>query len=296
MKPHRHPDWLIPQWPAPAHVRAVFTTRAGGCSPAPWDSLNLGDHVGDAPSCVADNRRTLALATGCQPVFVQQVHGQQVVVLEPASAALSGQVADAAVTRHRALGCTIMVADCLPVLLAHLDEPVVAAAHAGWRGLAGVGGVSGQPGLVQNAQPGAQPQASAGVLAAVFSRFSELAGQSQRQAAGRTIAWLGPCIGPAAFEVGAEVKAVFEAWHPGAGACFVARPGQPPAGGAPKYLADLAGLARLQFRALGITAVYGNDGSASWCTVSQASRFFSHRRDAGGGRSTGRMAACIWQV
>jgi copper oxidase (laccase) domain-containing protein len=290
LNPHQHPDWLIPQWPAPEHVRAVFTTRAGGCSPAPWDSLNLGDHVGDAPARVADNRQTLARATGCQPVFVQQVHGQQVVVLEPASADLSGQVADAAVTRQRGLGCTIMVADCLPVLLAHLDAPVVAAAHAGWRGLAG------QPGLGQNPQPGAQPPASAGVLAAVFSRFSELAGQSQRQAAGRTIAWLGPCIGPAAFEVGAEVKAVFEAWHPGAGACFVALPGQPPAGSTPKYLADLAGLARLQLHALGIAAVYGNDSSTGWCTVSQASRFFSHRRDAGGGRSTGRMAACIWQV
>jgi YfiH family protein len=279
LNPHWHPDWLIPQWPAPAHVHAVFTTRAGGCSPAPWDSLNLGDHVSDAPACVADNRQTLALATGCQPVFVQQVHGQQVVELDSTGAELSSQVADASVTRQRNLGCTIMVADCLPVLLAHLDEPVVAAAHAGWRGLAG-----------------AQPQDAAGVLAAVFERFSELAGQSQRQSAGRTIAWLGPCIGPAAFEVGAEVKAVFEAWHPGAGACFVARPGQPPAGSTPKYLADLAGLARLQLRALGINAVYGNDSSADWCTVSQASRFFSHRRDAGGGRSTGRMAACIWQV
>ena len=290
MNLYQHPDWLIPQWPAPEHVRAVFTTRAGGCSPAPWDSLNLGDHVGDAPARVSDNRQTLALATGCQPVFVQQVHGQQVVVLDPASAELSGQVADAAVTRQRGLGCTIMVADCLPVLLAHLDAPVVAAAHAGWRGLAG------QPGLGQNPQSGAQPPASAGVLAAVFSRFSELAGQSQRQAAGRTIAWLGPCIGPAALEVGAEVKAVFEAWQPGAGACFVALPGQPPAVSNPKYLADLAGLARLQLHALGITAVYGNDSSTGWCTVSQASRFFSHRRDAGGGRSTGRMAACIWQV
>jgi copper oxidase (laccase) domain-containing protein len=249
--------------------------------------------VSDAPACVADNRQTLALATGCQPVFVQQVHGQQVVELDSAGAELSSQVADAAVTRQRNLGCTIMVADCLPVLLAHLDEPVVAAAHAGWRGLAGEGSGSG---LGQSAQLGAQPPASAGVLAAVFSRFSELAGQSPHQAAGRTIAWLGPCIGPAAFEVGAEVKAAFEAWHPDAGTCFVARPVQPPSASTPKYLADLAGLARLQLRALGITAVYGNDSSAGWCTVSQASRFFSHRRDAGGGRSTGRMAACIWQV
>ena len=287
MNPHSHPDWLIPQWPAPGNVRAVFTTRAGGCSPAPWNSLNLGEHVGDAPAHVAANRQTLALAIGCQAVFLQQVHGQQVAVLDAASAGLSSQLADAAVTRQRALGCTVMVADCLPVLLAHQDEPVVAAAHAGWRGLAG---------WAPSPQVVALPQSSAGVLEATFSRFSNLAGQSPSQAAGRTIAWLGPCIGPAAFEVGAEVKSVFEAWHPGAGAFFESQPDQLPANSTPKYLADLAGLARFQLHAMGITAVYGNDSSAGWCTVSQASRFFSHRRDAGGGRSTGRMAACIWQV
>jgi copper oxidase (laccase) domain-containing protein len=275
---HWHPEWLIPQWPAPSGVRAVFTSRAGGQSPAPWDSLNLGEHVQDAPSRVAANRQTLALATACRPVFLRQVHGEQVAVLEAQSLGLSDPQADAAVTRERGLACTIMVADCLPVLLAHLDLPVVAAAHAGWRGLAGLGA-------------GGLAGSSAGVLGAVFSRFADLAGQSQAQAAQRTIAWLGPCIGPGAFEVGAEVKAAFEAWHPGSGAYFAALPGLPA-----KYLADLAGLARLKLHALGIAGVYGNDGSPGWCTVGGPSSFFSHRRDTALGHSTGRMAACIWQI
>lgn len=256
----------------------MFTSRAGGQSPAPWDSLNLGEHVQDAPSRVAANRQTLALATACRPVFLRQVHGEQVAVLEAQSLGLSDPQADAAVTRERGLACTIMVADCLPVLLAHLDLPVVAAAHAGWRGLAGLGA-------------GGLAGSSAGVLGAVFSRFADLAGQSQAQAAQRTIAWLGPCIGPGAFEVGAEVKAAFEAWHPGSGAYFAALPGLPA-----KYLADLAGLARLKLHALGIAGVYGNDGSPGWCTVGQPSSFFSHRRDTALGHSTGRMAACIWQI
>jgi YfiH family protein len=284
LNPNWHPDWLIPQWPAPAGVRAVFTTRAGGQSPAPWGSLNLGDHVGDAPQRVAVHRQALALATACQPVFMQQVHGAGVLVLDRQNAALPGQVADAAVTRQNALGCTIMVADCLPVLLAHLDEPVVAAAHAGWRGLAGLA-------------TGAQAEASVGVLDAVFSRFAALAGQSPAQAAARSIAWLGPCIGPSAFEVGAEVKAAMQAWHPGSDAFFVPLSGRGPSDAAPpKYLADLAGLARMKLQALGLSGVYGNDGSADWCTVSQPSSFFSHRRDAAFGRSTGRMAACIWRL
>jgi len=141
---------------------------------------------------------------------------------------------------------------------------------------------------------GAGSVASEGVLGTVFSRFADLAGQSQTQAAQRTIAWLGPCIGPSAFEVGAEVKAAFEAWHPGSGAYFAALPGLRPAGMPAKYLADLAGLARLKLHALGIAGVYGNDGSPGWCTVGQPSSFFSHRRDTALGHSTGRMAACIW--
>jgi copper oxidase (laccase) domain-containing protein len=175
-----------------------------------------------------------------------------------------------------------MVADCLPVLFAHLDHPIVAAAHAGWRGLAG----SAVP-----ADSGAEQMLVDGVLEATFKRFSTLVGMTPDQVAPRTIAWLGPCIGPTAFEVGADVKLAFEAVHPAAAALFSAVQKQThPL----KYLADLPGLARLRLRALGITQIYGNNGTDDWCTVSRPSRFFSHRRDASGGRNTGRMAACIW--
>ncbi len=296
-----HPDWLIPEWPAPPGVRAVFTTRAGGVSPAPYDSMNLGEHVGDRASLVAANRDALRLAMGCRPVFLQQVHGREVLELDHDTD--QGRVGDASVTRQRGLACTIMVADCLPVLFAHLDLPVVAAAHAGWRGLAGVGGPDSA----------ADPQASGGVLEAVFLRFAALLGSCPAEVATRTIAWLGPCIGPSEFEVGAEVKAAFEAANPAAGAFFAPRTSQvlgaaslvTAAGSAQwvaanashaKYACDLPGLARLKLRALGIHQLFGNDGGAAWCTVSQPSRFFSHRRDAGGGLSTGRMAACIWRV
>ncbi|GAB3480150.1 peptidoglycan editing factor PgeF [Polaromonas eurypsychrophila] len=264
-----NPDWLTPDWPAPPGVRAVLTTRHGGVSVAPWDSLNLGDHVGDVPAQVAANRALLAQVTGAKPVFLQQVHGSAVLPLDGQTP--HGLQADAAITSQRGVACTIMVADCLPVLFTHTEGGSVAAAHAGWRGLAGRQGD--------------------GVLEQAFERFRALAHKGRAPAAINTIAWLGPCIGPTAFEVGAEVRAAFVDNDPGAAACFTAAaPG--------KYLADLAGLARLRLQALGITQIFGNDGSASWCTVGNASRFFSHRRDAGvrgnGRKTTGRMAACIW--
>jgi YfiH family protein len=277
-------DWLIPQWPAPEGVRAVFTTRQGGVSLPPYDTLNLGDHVGDAFAAIAANRLIFQRAIGCKPVFLQQVHGTGVVELSHDS--VGGLVADACVTREQGIACTIMVADCLPVLFAHLDQPVVAAAHAGWRGLAG-------PGLCAHAKTA--ESFFDGVLEATFRRFAESVGAAQGAVAGRTIAWLGPCIGPKAFEVGAEVRAAFEAVHPAAGVLFVEQPELSEKSQQAKYLADLPGLARLRLNALGITQIYGNDGSGEWCTVSQPSRFFSHRRDAVGGRSTGRMAACIWR-
>lgn len=269
-----HPDWLIPDWPAPAGVRAVFTSRAGGVSRPPHDSLNLGSHVSDAPDSVAANRALLERAIGTHAVFLNQVHGSAVLALDAATP--GGQTADACVTLQRRLACTIMVADCLPVLLAARDGRAVAAAHAGWRGLAGdgVGEASGQ-----------------GVLEAVYASLSALAAGGLPPAALDAIAWLGPCIGPSAFEVGAEVRAAFETVQPEAAACFVP-------GAAGRYLADLPALARLRLHALGITEVYGNDGSLPWCTASNPSRFFSHRRDAGipgnGFGTTGRMAACIW--
>lgn len=264
-----HPDWLIPDWPAPAGVRAVFTTRAGGMSTVPFDSLNLGDHVGDLPASVAANRSLLQCATGTHAVFLNQVHGAKVQQLD--SAIPDGQPADACVTAQRKLACTIMVADCLPVLLTTQEGGVVAAAHAGWRGLAGAGGQ--------------------GILESVYESFSALAKLGRPHATIKTIAWLGPCIGPSAFEVGAQVKAAFEGGQPEAVRFFMPI-------GQGKYLANLPALARLRLRALGVTQVYGNDGSAPWCTVGNPSRFFSHRRDAGipgnGFGTTGRMAACIW--
>ena len=167
-----------------------------------------------------------------------------------------------------------MVADCLPVLLTNLEGTAVAAAHAGWRGLAGVD---------TNGKWGEK-----GVFEAVFNSFqvsNRPSGQSiHARAAPEVIAWLGPCIGPTAFEVGAEVKQAFEASQSDAARFFAAT-------GNGKFLADLAGLARARLQALGITQIYGNDSTADWCTVGNPSKFFSHRRDAG---MTGRMAACIW--
>lgn len=269
-------DWLIPEWPAPSGVRAVFTTRAGGVSTTPYDSLNLGSHVGDKPDSVVANRALLGQATGTQAVFLNQVHGTAVLALDIATP--DGLSADACVTQQRKLACTIMVADCLPVLLATADGCAVGAAHAGWRGLAGTGEESGGQGVLET-------------LAAALRAAAPEAHGLAAPAGLEIMAWLGPCIGPGAFEVGPEVKAAFELVQPGAAACFVLA-------GAGKYLANLPALARLRLQALGITQVYGNDGSLPWCTVSNPSRFFSHRRDAGipgnGFGTTGRMAACIW--
>ncbi|MBX9835069.1 MAG: laccase domain-containing protein [Burkholderiaceae bacterium] len=291
-----HPDWLRPDWPAPAHIHALCTSRAGGVSAAPFDSLNLGDHVGDAPAAVTANRQILQAALqritpGTQPVFLQQVHGTQVLELQEGQeghGALSSNFSanfcfDACATSAARTACTIMVADCLPVLLTNRQGSVVAAAHAGWRGLAGKDGK--------------------GVLEAVFKHFEALAQAQQAlaaikkeafidgaapSAAADTLVWLGPCIGPQAFEVGAEVRAAFCAHDSAAAVHFVPH-------GAGKYLADLAGLARQRLHALGITHIYGNDSSAGWCTASNPSRFFSHRRDSAALDGSGRFAVCIWR-
>lgn len=257
-----HPDWLMPDWPAPAGVRAVCTTRAGGVSRAPYVSLNLGDHVGDNAAHVAANRAVLHTSLGTRPVFLNQVHGILVAQLDTSTP--DGIQADACVTDQAGVACTVMVADCLPVLFASTQGHVVAAAHAGWRGLAGQGGV--------------------GVLEETYEHFSALVQIKRKQEAIEIIAWLGPCIGPDAFEVGAEVRAAFVENDASAATCFQALP-------AGKWLADLAGLARLRLHALGVTQIYGNDSSAAWCTVGNASRFFSHRRD----RVSGRFCASIWR-
>jgi len=253
------PGWIVPDWPLPAGVHALCTTRDGGVSEGPYASLNLGDHVGDAAAAVSANRRIFAAALRARPVFMQQVHGSRVARLSSATA--DGVQADACVATEGGLACTIMVADCLPVLFATADGKAVAAAHAGWRGLAG--------------------SAGEGVLEAACRALWAASGAG----AAETMAWLGPCIGPQAFEVGPEVKAAFEASDPGCAALFMPH-------GIGKWLADLPGLARRRLRALAVERIHGNDGGTAWCTVANPSRFFSHRRDRG---ISGRFAAAIWR-
>jgi YfiH family protein len=254
--------WLTPDWPAPLGVHAVCTTRAGGVSGAPYDSLNLGDHVGDDAAHVAANRVIYAQAIGAQPIFLNQVHGTQVLQLDFQTP--QGSEADACLTNQPGLACTIMVADCLPVLLTNTKGQWVAAAHAGWRGLAGPDGC--------------------GVLEQVCESIRGLGQVEQSQAASERIAWLGPCIGPKTFEVGDDVRHAFTAHDPDAAAMFESQ-------GKGKWLANLSGLARQRLQKLGINAIYGNDGSDLWCTFRQPSRFFSHRRD----RISGRLAVSIWR-
>lgn len=237
--------WIVPGWPAPANVKALSTTRAGGLGVAPFDSLNLGTHVGDDPATVAANRARLRALLPAEPCWLNQVHGTAVVDL-----ATYGGVpdADAAVSRQPGAVCVVMTADCLPVLLCDRAGTVVGAAHAGWRGLQG------------------------GVIEATVRAMDVPAGE--------LMAWLGPAIGPAAFEVGDEVRAAFVADDAAAATAFR------PAGPAGKWLADLYLLARQRLAALGVMGVHGGDA----CTFTEAARFFSYRRD---GR-TGRMASLVW--
>jgi len=244
---------LRPDWPAPAHVHALCTTRDGGVSAAPYDSLNLGLHVQDEVQAVMHNRTLLQQACGVRPVFLSQVHGVDVLRVDAQTP--DGSTADACWTDGPDAACTIMVADCLPVLLTDQQGRSVAAAHAGWRGLA------------------------AGVLEATLGQVCRASHCDPSE----VVAWLGPCIGPNAFEVGDDVRlAMHEAVD--SSECFV------PTGQAGKWWADLSGLARRRLRRAGVSALYGNDSTPPWCTVTDASRFFSYRRD---GRS-GRFAACIW--
>ena len=237
--------FLVPDWPAPASVRAAVTTRAGGVSSGPWASFNLALHVGDDPAAVAENRRRLraVLDLPSEPSWLQQVHGHEV-------ARLPGPLpdaADAAVAFGRGAVCAVLVADCLPVFLASRDGDRVGVAHAGWRGLA------------------------AGVIeATVVALGCDPA---------RLVAWLGPAIGPQAFEVGEEVLSAFTAGDPAAAKHFQA-------GRAGHWLADLPALARRRLMECGVGSVHGGGN----CTVSDPARFYSYRRDG----ATGRMAALTW--
>ena len=205
---------IVPDWPAPARVKSLMTTRAGGVSRAPWASLNLGDHVGDDPAHVAANRARLRQSLPAEPGWLKQVHSARVVKLGRES----NPEADASFARQAGQVCAVLTADCLPVLFCDRAGSVVAAAHAGWRGLAD------------------------GVLEATVA--------AMRVAPGDILAWMGAAIGPQAFEVGDEVRDVFVAQHAEAVAAFV-----PHAPG--KWLADIYQLARIRLTHAGVHAVYG---------------------------------------
>lgn len=237
-------ELIRPDWPAPPRVAACSTTRIGGVSKAPWDSFNLAAHVGDDPDAVAANRARLAalLELRAGPLWLEQVHGTRVCTFDD-----NDLCADASFSDRAMQVCVVMTADCLPVLLCSRRGNAVAAAHAGWRGLL------------------------AGVLEQTVARFGG--------AADDVLAWLGPAIGPQAFEVGEDVRSAYVDEDPAAARHFVAnRPGH--------WLADIYALARMRLSRAGVVAVYGG----GYCTYSDPQRFFSYRRDG----VTGRMASLIW--
>ncbi len=239
------PDWITPDWPAPANVHAFMTTRAGGVSLPPFDTFNPASHVDDDPAAVAENRRRLGQWLPAEPLWLNQVHGCDVVTL-PFSEERP-PAADAAVAFRPGEVRAVLTADCLPVLFCDDAGDVVAAAHAGWRGLAG------------------------GVLEAAVAAMNT--------PPERILAWLGVAIGPNAFEVGGEVREAFISQHPLTGIAF--RPSLPGTlDEAPrKWLADLYTLARIRLAAIGVTRVHGG----GYCTYSDA-RFFSYRREPRTGR------------
>ena len=246
------PAWIVPDWPAPAGGHAASSLRTGGVSPPPWQSLNLGAHVGDEPARVAENRRRLAALLGvpAEPAWLEQVHGVDVLSLDAPSLP-AGRTADGAVTGRPGRVLAVLTADCLPVLFCHRQGGRIGAAHAGWRGLA------------------------AGVLERTVTAMEAPPEE--------LLAWIGPGIGPDAYEVGPEVRdACLAATGARAEDCFrPVRPGH--------WHCDLPGLARLRLEAAGLAGVYGG----AWCTHGDPERFFSHRRDGAAG-PTGRMATLIW--
>jgi polyphenol oxidase len=246
---------IRPVWGAPHGVHAAMTTRLGGVSPAPYDSLNLGYATADVRASVMQNERLAAAALGLHESalrWLHQVHGIDVHHAEslPVNTPLGATEikGDAVVSHTPGLVCAVKVADCMPVLFAARDGSAVGAAHAGWRGLSG----------------------------GVLERTVEVL----RVAPEQIVAWMGPCIGPTAFEVGEEVRAAFVAHDPLAAQHFVPRetPG--------KFLCDMYLIARQRLRTIGVTDVSGGD----YCTFTQSDLFFSHRREP----ITGRMAAFVW--
>ncbi len=248
MSDHEDSGWITPDWPAPVSIRAGTTTRHGGVSLPPYATLNLGEHVGDLPEMVTENRRRLHQSQRLpnEPVWLSQVHGVAVV---DAATVHGVSDADASFTTHANVICAVLTADCLPLLFCHRQGSVVAAAHAGWRGLLD------------------------GVIETTVLRM--------KVAPDDLLVWLGPAIGPAAFEVGDEVRDGFIVHDGAASSAFI-----PSSNG--RWLADIYQLARQRLDKLGVTAIYGGDD----CTYTDAERFYSYRRDG----VTGRMASLIWIV
>ncbi|WP_426688608.1 peptidoglycan editing factor PgeF [Rhodanobacter ginsengiterrae] len=242
-------SWIFPDWPAPSQVHAAVTTRLGpGVSAPPFERFNLGLRSRDATDAVIANRSALqqALRLPAEPRWLHQVHGSEVAELGPLPSSNEPQ-ADAAISHIPGTVLSILTADCLPVLFCAADGSEIGAAHAGWRGLAG------------------------GVLEATLSQMMA--------APGRVLAWLGPCIGAASYEVGEEVRAAFVDHDAAAAECFVAtRPGH--------WRCDLAGLARQRLAKLGVTRIHGG----GFDTLADP-RFYSYRRD---GADSGRFASLIW--
>ncbi len=239
------PDgWLVPGWPAPPNVHALVTPRGGGVSVAPYASLNLGGHVGDDPQAVARNRAILRERLPAEPLWLNQVHAANVA---DADSAAGVPEADASVARLPGKVCAVLTADCLPLLLCDRQGTVIAAAHAGWRGLAG------------------------GVIEATV--------EAMACDPATLMVWLGPAIGPSAFEVGGEVRDIFLAADHAAADAFAPRSDD-------KWLADIYRLARLRLARCGVVQISGGD----FCTYRESAHFFSYRRD----QATGRMASLIW--
>jgi YfiH family protein len=236
---------FAPDWPAPARVRAWVSGRAGGASAGTYATLNLATHVGDAPDRVAENRARLRAnaALPAEPVWLEQVHGATVLDLDRDALA----PADGAVTARAGVVCAVLTADCLPVIFADRAGSRVGVAHAGWRGLLN------------------------GVLPAAV--------RALRAPPSEIVAWLGPAISAAAYEVGAEVRDAHLARDPGAERCFAPNPRG-------RWQADLYALARASLAAAGVTAVHGGE----FCTYGENERFFSHRREA----PCGRIATLVW--
>lgn len=248
-------EWLRPDWGAPANVHLRVTTRHGNYSAPPYDGFNLALHVGDDPAAVEANRRRLQQALGLprQPAWLEQVHGVVVVDAAGVDPSAPPVVADAAFTREPGVACVVMTADCLPVALAARDGSVVGVAHAGWKGLC------------------------AGVIESLADAMAVPGGE--------LVAWLGPAIGPAAYETGPEVRNAFVGKDAGAAAAFVA---VTRADGTPGFLCDLYALARRRLQALGLTEAAGG----GFCTLTDAARFYSFRRQP----VTGRVATLVWRT